>query len=72
MSELHKNHNAKIVYFKGYFIANFEAKFLKRESPDYKFAPNDMTMCYRVYLRDGEIDHLQLFKVKLKMHSLLD
>ena len=41
-----------------YFIANFEANFLrerereKEENPDYKFAPNDMTMCYRVYLRD--------------------
>ena len=26
-----------------------------------KFTPYDMTKCYRVYLKDGEIDHLQLF-----------
>ena len=60
MSEIH---NAKIVFLK-YFIANFEANFLKtrEENADYKFAPNDMTIiCYRVYLRDGEIDHLKLY-----------
>ena len=26
-----------------------------------KFTTYDMTKCYRVYLKDGEIDHLQLF-----------
>ena len=26
-----------------------------------KFTTYDMTKCYRVYLKDGEIDHLPLF-----------
>ena len=26
-----------------------------------KFTTYDMTKCYHVYLKDGEIDHLQLF-----------
>ena len=76
IDELHcvsELHNAKIVFLK-YFIANFEANFLKsrEENADYKFAPNDMTIiCYRVYLRDGEIDHLKRDK-SCEMHCLSD